>query len=114
MSFRSVELMLCGMETLNLMTLVSSYVAFFRSHKRRFRSYLSQNRAVLPAPSSLKLVDFLAHHKQSQPAVNLRLSKSSYSGVDTWKQRILSLPPPTETIQVRKLTVSVSIGSCKF
>ncbi|CAB4028072.1 transcription factor SPT20 homolog, partial [Paramuricea clavata] len=70
-----------------------------RSHKRRFRAYISQNRSSLPAPSCLKLVDFLAHHKHAQPPVNLRLSKSSYSGVDTWKQRTLSLAPPTEPVQ---------------
>ena len=72
----------------------------FRSHKRRFRAYISQNRSTLPAPSCLKLVDFLAHHKHAQPPVNLRLSKSSYSGVDTWKQRTLSLAPPAEPVQV--------------
>ncbi len=83
----------------------------FRSHKRRFRAYISQNRSSLPAPSCLKLVDFLAHHKHAQPPVNLRLSKSSYSGVDTWKQRTLSLAPPTEPVQVRKMIVSSALIS---
>ncbi|XP_046852925.1 transcription factor SPT20 homolog isoform X2 [Xenia sp. Carnegie-2017] len=78
-----------------------------RSFKRRFRSYISQNRSSLPVPSCLKLVDFLAHHKHTQPPVNLRLSKSSYNGVDTWKQRTLSLPPPSEAIQVMKFSKKV-------
>ena len=77
-----------------------SILFYSRSHKRRFRAYVCQNRSPLPAPSCLKLTDFLAHHKHAQPPVNLRLSKSSYSGVDTWKQRTLSLSPPVEPVQV--------------
>ena len=46
-----------------------------------------------PAPSDLKLMDFLSQYKKSQPPVNLRLAKTPQT-TDTWRQKPLHLPTP--------------------